>query len=111
MGQQDSINGECADRCKEDFVEDSGKVIILCSNCNAKLVEIWRTKPNVKIKTTVTAKCGICGDKSFAKVIRGGFHMAPVENGLVNLIDTKQGDAVQDGDDILMTLTIVTEKR
>lgn len=111
MGTEDNLARKFAERCREDFVEDGGRIIIECSNCKAKLVEIWRTRPHVQVKTNVIAKCGLCGDKSFTKTIGGGFHMAPVENGRVMLSNTEQGETTMDGDILVTSLTIHTEKK
>ncbi len=59
--------------------EDGEEVKLCCSNCDKPLVVIWRTRPNEKLKNKLIqwklkAKCCYCGDASFAKTVKGGFH-------------------------------------
>jgi len=112
MERERDINEEFADRCKRDFVQDGEKLTICCSNCKAPLVEIWKTRPYVQVSTNLDAVCGLCNDKSFIHRVRGGFHMASIENGKVVIIDTQTGDSNTDtNDNIIQRLTIITTKK
>lgn len=62
-------------------LEDGGHVYISCSNCDAVLMDVWRTMPNAinphtkKVFSWVLiAKCPFCGDKSYQVPIEGIFH-------------------------------------
>jgi hypothetical protein len=55
-------------------LKDGGHVYIVCSNCNAYLMDIWRTRPFENDVWKIRAKCPFCRDKSFAVDIKGGFH-------------------------------------
>jgi hypothetical protein len=55
-------------------LKDNGHVIIECSNCNAGLVDIWKTRPYEPHSWKVKANCPFCGNSSFTKEIKGGFH-------------------------------------
>jgi hypothetical protein len=63
-------------------LRDGGHIILKCANCAKPLVDIWRTRPNEKdprtdevISYLVAAECCYCGDKSYVKEIKGGFHV------------------------------------
>jgi len=67
------------DKKIDPLLEDGGEVTLKCSNCDKPLVVVWRTRPNEKIGRqdivwTLQAQCCYCGDKSFKKEIKGGFH-------------------------------------
>jgi len=53
---------------------DGGHIILECSNCKAKLVDIWITKPDAPFKWKAKANCCFCGDESFAKTFSGKFN-------------------------------------
>jgi hypothetical protein len=55
-------------------MSDGGHTYLSCSNCNAILVDIWVTRPNQPIECKVQAKCAFCGDRSFVKLIKGGYY-------------------------------------
>ena len=50
-----------------------------CANCNAPLVEIMVTRPDEDINFKMQADCPHCGDKSFIKTFKGGFHYGSTE--------------------------------
>jgi len=63
----------------QPVLEDGGSATLQCSNCDKKLVEIWRTRPNEKLNDKAViwklrAKCCYCGDKSYPIEFQGGFH-------------------------------------
>lgn len=98
-------------------MEDLEKVIIECSSCNTPLIEIWITHPDVKATTEVIVKCAICGDKSFAKEIKGKYYMGNVEGGKVRHSDfriksyDKEGKVVSHTDfseEVKQTLLVET---
>lgn len=67
------------DKKLSPVLEDGGSIILKCSNCDNKLVEVWRTRPNEKLgKNDVIWKlraiCCYCGDKSYPIQFKGGFH-------------------------------------
>jgi len=62
-------------------LEDGGHVYISCSNCDATLMDIWRTMPNAINPQTqkpffweIIANCPFCGDKSYKVPVEGIFH-------------------------------------
>ena len=113
MGTTENITGEFADRCREQSsIENAGRLILKCCNCNTPLIEILRTKPSVKVRTKITATCGICGDRSFTKVVDGGFYIGIIEtNCKVNIRDTKQEEVeVEEGGIPTIELTVITER-
>lgn len=57
-------------------LEDGGKVILTCSNCNEPLVQLQITNPHEPRTLKVQAQCCFCGDTSFEKEITGGFYHA-----------------------------------
>jgi len=56
------------------ILENGGDVILTCSNCDKHLVIVTISRPKEKFEWQVRAKCCFCGDKSFVKDIKGGFH-------------------------------------
>jgi hypothetical protein len=60
---------------RNPLVKDGGHVILECSACNAKLVDLWVTKPTLNVETSFVAICCYCGDKSFATIVKGGVHI------------------------------------
>lgn len=57
-----------------DGLADGGHVHVACSNCQAGLLDIWRTRPHEKDVWKVRANCPFCGNASYEYEIRGGFH-------------------------------------
>lgn len=55
-------------------LRDDGHVLLSCSNCRAALMDVWRTRPHEPQTWKVRATCPFCGDKSFVREVRGGFH-------------------------------------
>jgi hypothetical protein len=55
-------------------LKDGGHVYLTCSNCQAYLMDIFRTRPHEKEIWRVRCSCPWCGDKSFITEIKGGFH-------------------------------------
>ncbi len=62
-------------------VEDGGHVLLSCSSCNRKLVDVFVTNPHAKHPLTgepfcwsLRATCCFCGDKSFPVEVKGLFH-------------------------------------
>lgn len=63
-------------------LEDGGHVIVRCSNCNAALLDVWKTMPNAVNKRTgqpfhwqLRANCPFCEDRSFVVEVDGIFHV------------------------------------
>lgn len=54
-------------------IQDGGVVLFRCSDCRAKLMEIWRTRPNEPETYYLQAKCPYCGDHSPVTAVKGGF--------------------------------------
>jgi hypothetical protein len=81
----------------ETKLQDGELVVINCSNCDKPLVKIHITRPNEKrkngspVECKVKADCCYCGDESFIKTIKGGFHYSgwdvPHPNGNVEDVD------------------------
>lgn len=55
-------------------LSDGGHVYPACSNCDAILMDIFRTRPHEPETWKIKANCPFCGDASFITEIRGGFH-------------------------------------
>lgn len=110
MGNTGNLSGDFAQQCTAAPIEDGNKVILVCSNCKTPLAELWRTRPSAPVKTKVYATCAMCGDKSYTKTIAGGFHIAPVENGKVRLINNESGEATEENGVIVIPLKLITEK-
>lgn len=60
-------------------LEDGGHVYIRCSNCEAFLMDLWRTMPRAgeddkPMKWKLRASCPWCGDKSYVTEVEGVFH-------------------------------------
>lgn len=53
---------------------DGGHVILSCSNCNALLMDVFRTRPHEPEVWRLRCSCPFCGDASFVAEVRGGFH-------------------------------------
>lgn len=58
-----------------EVVQDGGHVYLSCSDCRAKLVDVWITRPAEDIQSKLSATCPFCGDKSFSTEVTGGFHV------------------------------------
>lgn len=58
-------------------LKDGGCQSIRCSACDAPLLQVWITRPQEEVVWTIQAICGHCGDHSFNKEIKGGFHLGP----------------------------------
>lgn len=56
-------------------LKDGGHVYLTCSNCNAGLLDVWRTRPHEPEVWKLRCSCPFCGDKSFITEIQGGFHV------------------------------------
>ncbi len=56
-------------------LQDGGHVYPTCSNCDAILMDIFRTRPHETQVWKIRAACPFCGDASFITEIRGGFHV------------------------------------
>lgn len=55
-------------------LKDGGHVYPTCSNCRAKLMDIFITRPHEKDIWKVRCNCPFCGDQSFITEVPGGFH-------------------------------------
>lgn len=55
---------------------DGGHLILACSNCDKKLIDIFITQPTAPFKWRAKAKCWSCGDESFWKEFEGRFSPA-----------------------------------
>jgi len=63
-------------------LKDGGHVYLRCSNCNAILMDCWRTQPDAinprtgKVFTwKIRANCPWCGDQSFSTEVTGVIHI------------------------------------
>jgi hypothetical protein len=109
MGETNHLDRQFAQQCTAAPIENGAKVILVCSNCKTPLVELWRTRPSAPVHTKVFATCAICKDKSFTKIVAGGFHIAPIENGKVKIINTEPGEATDENGVLTIPLKIITE--
>tara|TARA_R110000751_G_scaffold289780_1_gene396067 strand:- start:1771 stop:2106 length:336 start_codon:yes stop_codon:yes gene_type:complete len=73
-------------------VVNGDHVILQCSSCEEDLVDIWITKPDVNIKMKMVASCGLCGDKSFSKIIKGSFHLGVTDSMSITECESLDGD-------------------
>ncbi len=64
------------DRSGKIGLRDGGKTILSCAGCTRPIAECWITLPNLSASFEVRARCCYCGDHSFWKTIRGGFHVS-----------------------------------
>lgn len=111
MAEQSNLSADFASRCQAGELENGKIIVIKCSNCKTPLAEIWRTRPNVQVKTEIVATCAMCGDKSYKIMVEGGFHFANVEGSPVTPTNTEPGKTGQDENGIIITsLTITTGK-
>lgn len=53
-------------------LKDAGHHILVCSNCERNLADIWVIDPNAQITEKYWANCPYCGDKSYQQQISGG---------------------------------------
>jgi hypothetical protein len=44
-----------------------------CSKCGAPLADLWVTAPDADITWNFVAECCHCGDRSYAKEVKGAF--------------------------------------
>lgn len=91
---------------------DGGHVILTCSNCGKKLVDLLIVRPN-ELKSdgapfvwNCTAKCCYCADKSFVTEVKGIFRAAGIidvnpDNDQNWKEITALTDIVTDGDNVL----------
>jgi len=56
-------------------LQDGNHIYPACSNCNAILMDIWRTRPHETETWKIRATCPFCGDSSFVIEVQGGFHI------------------------------------
>jgi hypothetical protein len=76
-------------------------VYLTCSNCDAALVDIVITDPEVAVETVCRATCPFCGDTSFEKTIKGlmgydGFARESEDGNLVEYTRLRMIDIVDD---------------
>ena len=79
------------------FMDDGTHTIIECSACGKQLCEIWVYRPTIKLRSTIVAKCGHCGDKSFAITISGQFSVGPVDGSAMSDMSTTNFQSAGDG--------------
>ena len=65
------------------------EIILQCSNCDADLVNICITEPEVEVVTNVVAICAFCKDHSFIQEVVGRFRFAPADGVGINDIETE----------------------
>lgn len=66
---------QAAKQAEPEGLKDGGHVYVSCSNCDAGLLDVWRTRPHEKEVWHVRASCPFCGGRSYAVEIKGGFHV------------------------------------
>ena len=96
------------DMRNEHLQEDGRKTIVRCSNCETELIEIWVTRPNAPLKSTINTNCGHCGDKAFEVKIPGMFLLGECESELTRIKDI---ETVMSDDMSEQFLTVYTSKR
>jgi len=77
-------------------LQDGGALIIECSGCGTRLLELWVIRPNAQIVSNIVVWCP-CGDKSFSKRIQGQYCVCMLEGSNVRIVDTDT-DTVQNND-------------
>jgi hypothetical protein len=55
--------------------EKPESIIIQCSNCKENLVEVWLSAKEPELKSSIRAKCFLCGDYSFRREVFGKFYL------------------------------------
>jgi hypothetical protein len=68
---------ELPDRAPEGL-KDGGHVYLACSNCRARAVDVFVTRPHEPEVWKLQANCDFCGDKTFLVEVKGGFHYGGV---------------------------------
>lgn len=54
-------------------LEDGGKILIKCSNCDKPLAYFWQTDKQIPFTSKVKVNCCYCKDASFPVSIEGRF--------------------------------------
>lgn len=99
------INAQLQDRDREGlkqdiagcFMYDGAHNIIECSACGKKLCDVWVYRPTIKLRSTIVARCGHCGDKAFAVVIKGQFSIGHVDGSVMSDMSTTNFQSNSDG--------------
>lgn len=115
--QLDKINERLRDRDREglkqdiegSFMDDARHHVIECSACGRELCDIWVYRPTIKLRSTIVAKCGHCGDKSFKVDVRGQFSVGHTEESSIS--DMQTDGLVNSGDAISQNVTIETQPK
>lgn len=75
-------------------MRDGGEVVLECSGCGERLIEVWITSPDEGSEWKLRAHCPHCNDKSWPVTIRGGFNLAGLDNTELDNFDTN-GDIIE----------------
>lgn len=68
------VREESVERPESYGLSDGGHVYLDCSNCRARLVDIWVTRPHLtNLVARFKARCPFCQDWSFEQEVVGGF--------------------------------------
>jgi len=67
-------------------ITDGEHVILECRHCNAPLVDVWVTSPEVVMVSRIQASCGHCDNKSFIKTVHGKFYVGETDYSLVSSV-------------------------
>lgn len=92
-------------------LRDGGHILLSCSNCNAILADVWRTRPHERDIWKVRCTCPFCGDKSFSVEIQGGFHLGGYGKVKADSVDDDFASTVMDNYDIQGDTFIFTMKK
>jgi hypothetical protein len=75
-----TVNKELVDKKQGQWLENAGKIILSCSNCDRHLAQILITKPDVPLTTELIATCPYCDDKSVPRTVDGAFYIGHAED-------------------------------
>ena len=108
--QRDTPQSELAEQVDEQsiYVYDGGDIFVKCSECGAPLAELWITRPEMKIRSEVTADCPHCGDKSFIVELEGKFHLGQTD--FTAIVDQELNMDRDDDGMLVQKIHLKTEK-
>jgi DNA-directed RNA polymerase subunit RPC12/RpoP len=93
---------------REGSILDIEPTIIKCSNCKSELCTIKITRPSVKIKSYIVAKCPHCGDKSFKQEFIGGFLIGGTDS--TSIMEYPM-ETSYEGEFFVQNIIVITQKR
>lgn len=74
--------------------EKGDHILLRCSNCDCPLVDVIMIDTTNEFRTTLSANCHICGDKSFQTEVMGFFSPGHTEYATINDVDMTDGHVI-----------------